>query len=158
MITVNAQIAPLYQPLIDSGRLAAIVQSVFHICDISDAELTLVITSDEAVRELNRQYRNIDTSTDVLSFETAPDADDFVLPPEGIPYLGDIIISAPTAIKQAGAAGHTPAEEVFLLAIHGALHLLGFDHLTSTEKAEMWQQQNTILRLNNLAHVTPTEQ
>lgn len=157
MIKVTLQIDPLYEPDIISPRLIAVVESTLHACDIVDAELTLVITSDETVYELNRQYRHIDAPTDVLSFEAAPDADDFVLPEGILTYIGDVIISFPTAARQAAVAGHTAFEEVLLLAIHGTLHLLHFDHLTPGEKIEMWQKQAQILQFNNLAHVTPTE-
>lgn len=157
MITVDIQIDPTYEPEIDTTRLTAVVESTLQLCGIADAELTLVVTSDEAVRLLNQRYRSIDTPTDVLSFEAESGSDDFILPPDLTPYLGDVIISAPTAIKQATRIGHSTAEEILFLAIHGTLHLLGFDHLTPTEKARMWQKQNEALRLNHLFHLALTE-
>ena len=160
MIKVTVQIDPAYESEIDRTRLSAVVESTLHICDIVSAELTVVITSDEVVCELNRQYRNIDSSTDVLSFETSeatPDADDFVLPLNVMFYIGDVVISFPTAVKQAAIAGHAFFDEILLLAIHGTLHLLHFDHHAPVEKAKMWQRQAEILQLNNLTHVTPTE-
>ncbi|RME82331.1 MAG: rRNA maturation RNase YbeY, partial [Caldilineae bacterium] len=72
--------------------------------------------------------------------------------------LGDIVIAAPTAARQAHAAGHTPAEEICLLAVHGILHLLGYDHDTPARKEAMWQKQAQILAANGLAHVKPTEE
>lgn len=157
MFTVDIQIDSAYETKIDASRLTAVVESTLQLCGITDAELTLVVTSDEAVRLLNRRYRSIDAPTDVLSFVAETGSDDFILPPDVTPYLGDVIISAPTAIKQATRIGHAAAEEILFLAIHGTLHLLGFDHLTPTEKAEMWQKQNEILHLNHLSHLTPPE-
>lgn len=158
MIAVDIQIDSAYEPEIDATRLIAVVENTLQLCGIADAELTLVVTSDEAVCALNRRYRSIDAPTDVLSFEAESGSDGFILPPDLTPYLGDVIIAAPTAIKQATRIGHSAVEEILFLAIHGTLHLLGFDHLTPTEKAEMWQKQNEILRLNHLSHLAPTEQ
>lgn len=152
---VDIQIDSAYKSKVDASRLTAVVESTLQLCGITDAELTLVVTSDEAVCLLNRQYRSIDAPTDVLSFEAETGSDGFILPPDVTSYLGDVIISAPTAIKQATRIGHSAAEEILFLAIHGTLHLLGFDHLTSTEKAEMWQKQNEILHLNHLSHLAP---
>jgi probable rRNA maturation factor len=157
MLFINTQIDPPYQVDIDLDRLINVVQSALKACAVTNAELTIVITSDEVVCDLNRQYRGVDAPTDVLSFQSSPGDDDFVVNEEASSYLGDIIIAAPTAAKQAEVAGHPPGEEILLLAIHGVLHLLGFDHHTPTDKEMMWQKQNEILRLNHLSHLKPTE-
>ncbi|MFN2144341.1 MAG: rRNA maturation RNase YbeY, partial [Anaerolineales bacterium] len=81
-----------------------------------------------------------DAPTDVLSFPVAFDD-----PETGSPYLGDILISLPTARKQAETAGHAVQDEVQLLLAHGMLHLLGYDHTTPEEKAKMWTLQDRIL-------------
>jgi probable rRNA maturation factor len=156
MMLLDLQIDSPYQNLVEVERLKAVLQTVFQLEALSDVELTVVITSDEAVRELNRQYRGEDKPTDVLSFEAGGDDEGFILPPESTPYIGDLIISAPTAEKQAMASGHLAAEEILLLVIHGALHLLGYDHGTADEKAAMWQRQAEILTRHQLSHVTPT--
>jgi len=160
MITVNIQIEPTYEAEFNQAnqaRLRTVVESTLQNCEIAKAELTVVVTSDDVIRELNQQYRQIDAPTDVLSFAADLSSPAFVLPPDVDPYLGDVIISFPTAARQAQATGHTTLEEVLLLAIHGTLHLIGFDHMTPAEKRAMWQKQDTILRLNHLAHVVPTE-
>lgn len=162
MIAINVQIDFADTAIVDEARLIAVIKSTLDACHIAHAELTVLITSDEVIQQLNYQYRQINAPTDVLSFEAQADEDEFILPPnfdEGpeIPYLGDIVISASIAIRQAWTAGHLPAEEVLLLAIHGTLHLVGFDHMVPDDKAEMWQKQTHILRINDLAHVKPTE-
>lgn len=96
-------------------------------------EVSLVLVDDAAMRALNARYRGIDRSTDVLSFTQEGD---FAVP--GAPrLLGDIVISVPTAGKQAVAAGHSLDDEVSQLAIHGALHLLGYDDANHEGYEEM---------------------
>ncbi|MCE5260257.1 MAG: rRNA maturation RNase YbeY [Chloroflexi bacterium] len=116
-----------------------------HVGSFPDSALTCVITDDEQVRMLNQQYRHIDEPTDVLSF-SAMEGADFITPDEYPPYLGDIIISLPTAERQALEAGHTLEKELALLAVHGCLHLLGFDHTDEFDQTRMWQVQEQILR------------
>lgn len=156
-LTIHCVVDLEYQPEVDQARLVAVVEQVLLDRNYHQTELSLSITSDEAVQALNRAYRGFDKPTDVLSFEADMAADNFVLPVDVTPYLGDIIISAQTATKQAQAMGHTPFEEILLLAIHGTLHLLGYDHMTTADKTEMWQKQTDLLEANGLGHVTPTE-
>jgi probable rRNA maturation factor len=114
----------------------------------SQGEVTLVIANDELLHQLNRDYRSIDAPTDVLSFaaqEEAEGQDVFVSAPEAQNYLGDVVISFPTAERQAAAVGHSVAEELSLLAVHGVLHLLGYDHASEEEEADMWARQSQIL-------------
>lgn len=158
MITIDVQIDPPYQAYLTPERLEAVAQSVFAHCHTAEGEATLVLTSAEAVQELNRQYRGVDAPTDVLSFAAEAEDDGFVIGGEADLYLGDVIIAVPVAESQAQAAGHAPAEEILLLAIHGLLHLLGYDHHTEEEKAAMWQQQTLILTQNGLGHVKPNEE
>lgn len=105
-----------------------------------ETELTIVLTDDGRLRELNRDYLGIDEPTDVLSFP-ASETD----PETGARYLGDILISVPRARAQAKAAGHPLESEVQLLVVHGVLHLLGHDHAKAAEKARMWKAQAEIL-------------
>lgn len=104
------------------------------------AELTLVLTSDAQVQKLNRRFRGEDHATDVLSFpEDEPDLE------TGQRYLGDVVISLPRARAQAKAGGHSLQAELQLLAVHGVLHLLGFDHGEAVEREAMWAAQDKIL-------------
>lgn len=119
-------------------------------------QVSLLLTDDAAVRELNRQYRGLDETTDVLSFSAqhgghwqgddavsgasdadADSADAFPMPDGEPPPLGEIVISLPQAIRQANAAGVPLRRELALLLVHGALHLLGYDHYDAAEQAEM---------------------
>lgn len=106
----------------------------------ADGDATIVLSNDTHLRELNRQFLGIDAPTDVLSFPSE-DSD----PETGIRYLGDIVLSVERAAHQAASAGHPLKDELQLLIVHGALHLLGHDHAESAEKERMWAQQNMIL-------------
>lgn len=89
----------------------------------------ITLVSDRAMQELNRRFRGTDRPTDVLSFPAEEDSRLWKhLPGEETPGLGEIIISAETARRQADEEGHSLQEEIKLLIIHGALHLKGFDH------------------------------
>jgi probable rRNA maturation factor len=107
-----------------------------------DTGLSIVFAENDFVQSLNRQYRGIDTPTDVLSFaadELPPDVDES-------PYLGDLIIAYPYASAQAAREGHGLADSLDLLVVHGTLHLLGYDHETGENRAKMWAAQETALR------------
>lgn len=106
------------------------------------AEVTLLLTDDDQLRTLNKEYRGIDAPTDVLSFATG---DSMPGMEEDEAYLGDIIISVPTAERQAKQGGHSLKAELQLLAVHGTLHLLGYDHEDLDEKDRMWWAQASIL-------------
>ena len=115
---------------------------------LASADMTIVLTDDEQLHELNREYLGVDSPTDVLSIPAA-ESD----PETGTTYLGDILISIPRATQQAQTAGHSVEDEVQLLVVHGTLHLLGHDHATATEKARMWQAQAEVLSGLGLSHV-----
>lgn len=104
--------------------------------------LTVLVTGDSAIRELNREYMAIDAPTDVLSFPSGETPGE----EEDERYLGDIMISLETAERQAAAGGHTLSQEVELLAVHGVLHLLGHDHADEDGKAAMWALQSAVLQ------------
>ena len=118
------------------------------------AALSVLLTGDATLRELNRQYRDEDRTTDVLSFPAGPVPDD-VTALAG--YLGDIAISVPQATQQADEKGHPIIAEVQLLAIHGTLHLIGYDHLEEQERSAMWTRQAAVLASFGLGDIQPTE-
>lgn len=113
-----------------------------------DADLTIVLTDDAQLHELNLEYLGIDAPTDVLSFP-ASESD----PETGLPYLGDILISIPRAAEQAQAAGHSVEAEVQLLVVHGTLHLLGHDHAEAEGKIRMWNAQAEVMSRLGLSYV-----
>lgn len=122
---------------------------------VSDgAAVTLLLTDEEYIRELNHQYRGEDYATDVLSF---PAGDPMPGDENLLEYLGDIAIAVPIAERQAAGKGHDTVSELQLLAVHGILHLLGYDHLDPSEKETMWEQQAMILKKLGLGEIQPTE-
>ncbi len=116
--------------------------------DSADADITIVLTDDAQLHELNREFLGVDAPTDVLSFPSEE-----IDPETGAQYLGDIIISIPRAMLQAQAGGHPVEAEVQLLVVHGTLHLLGHDHAEAEEKARMWQAQAEVMSRLGLSYV-----
>lgn len=108
-------------------------------------ELTVAITDDARIRELNRVYRGVDATTDVLAFAGADETSQFVSSPEAGTYLGDIVISYPRAADQAARYGHSVEEELLTLVVHGTLHLLNYDHESVEDKERMWRLQDDAL-------------
>jgi len=141
LIEVYTSDAPLQALLRNEKFFVDAAQKALHFSNRDqNAELTLVLTDDAQLHELNREYREVDGPTDVLSFpagETDLDT--------GNLYLGDILISIPRALAQAQAEGQPIEAELRLLVVHGVLHLLGFDHSNEQEKAAMWAAQTEIL-------------
>lgn len=149
------QIDPPFLAELESNLIQQAVQAALqHFGRLNSLTITVVITDNQTVQQLNHQYRGINAPTDVLSFDNIPDPD---FPDLDQDHLGDIIIAFPVAKAQAAAAGHQPLEEVTLLAVHGTLHLLGFDHDTPAQKKEMWAAQQQIMAELGLAHLQPTE-
>ena len=106
----------------------------------SSSDVSIVIGDDTLLKQLNRRYRNLRETTDVLSFpsnELDPDTQSI--------YLGDVVISLPRANEQATHGGHPLSEELQLLVVHGTLHLMGYDHLDRADKKKMQDLQNKIL-------------
>lgn len=120
-------------------KAAQVTLDAFH--HSPHADITIVIGNDALLRRLNQQYRHVDSSTDVLSF---PSGD--VDPDTSTLYLGDVIISLPRALEQATAAGHSLAEELQLLVVHGTLHLLGYDHMQIADKQKMQSAQDKVMK------------
>lgn len=115
-------------------------------------EVDITLVDDAAIHELNRTYRGIDRPTDVLSFaldegEEEPEVDD----DEIEHLLGDVIISAPTAVRQGEEYGHGLEREMTYLAVHGMLHLLGYDHMEEKDKLIMRKREEEVLRRLDLA-------
>ncbi len=146
------QIDPLFAVRVDAGDLAAAVRAALAAEGVPPgASLTILITDDATVRDLNRRYRGLDEPTDVLSFgessaEPAAGEAEWVEPDEeDATYLGDIAIALPYAERQAGAAGRPLSEELAHLAVHGVLHLLGYDHAEPEEERVMRAKEDAAL-------------
>ena len=131
-MSVDIQIDPRYEAEVDPALIERAVEAVLTAETIAGpAELSVLVTDDAQVRALNRDYRNVDAPTDVLSFAAEEDASDrpaFVRPPGAPRYLGDIALSFERVVSQAAEYGHSRERELAFLVVHGVLHLLGYDH------------------------------
>jgi probable rRNA maturation factor len=148
-MTFTIDIQNEYRFPVDAARLQAAAETVLNMHDIdADSSLTVVIAQNEQVQALNRQFRGVDAPTDVLSFPAdAPPLDETADEP---PYLGDMIIAFPYASAQAEREGHDLSDSLALLVVHGTLHLLGYDHDTPENRADMWAAQEEALRALNI--------
>lgn len=125
---------------------------------IAGGDLSLTIADDSTLQDLNRRYRGLDETTDVLAFSSVhagsdasddggppPDAAPFVRGDGGMEALGDVLISYPQAERQAREQGLPMRRELALLVVHGILHLLGYDHDDLEGERRMWARQDAIL-------------
>ena len=112
-----------------------------------NVEVALRFVDDEEMRELNLQYRGKNKPTDVLSFAQDEGEAFPVFEENAASQLGDLVIAIETAQRQAQERGHSLAQEIEFLAVHGALHLLGFDHGNARERRKMWSQQDAVMKL-----------
>lgn len=147
---IDVQIGARYQHKVKPASLRKAAQATLAQQHLKHhVELTIVITGNAQLRSLNRTFRDVDTPTDVLSFATDEQ------PWPDTVYLGDVIISYPTAREQAQAGGHPIEAELQLLVVHGVLHLLGHDHDTAAEKNVMWKAQTAVLKKLGAAITEP---
>ena len=121
---------------------AVLVQEKFD----DPAEVSVTFVDDEEIRKLNKEFRNIDRSTDVLSFPLGENGVYDKNPGTGACLLGDIVISVPTAVRQAYTYGHTLQREIGFLTVHSMLHLLGYDHVNGgIEAVHMREKEERVL-------------
>ena len=111
----------------------------------SALECAVVFVSDSEIRKLNRDYRNVDAVTDVISFAIKDSTDDYQITDEVENSLGDIFIGLKQAEQQALEYGHSLKREVEFLFVHGLLHLLGYDHDSEKEEKVMFALQKEVL-------------
>ena len=116
----------------DYSYLNDVVNHTFDVLGIKNANMSIIFIGDDKMHELNKEYRGVDRTTDVLSF-ALEDNQDINLP---IRELGDVFISIPKMIEQAKEFNHSEKRELSFLACHGLLHLLGYDHTKSKEDEE----------------------
>jgi rRNA maturation RNase YbeY len=120
---------------VDSRRLKKYAEKFMQALGRQDDELSILLIDDANIQNLNRQHRNIDGTTDVLSFPQMVD-DEFISH-----MLGDVVISVETAKRQAAEHHFSLEQELVLLLIHGLLHLLGYDHERSPEEARKMKEK-----------------
>lgn len=151
---------------VDNERIATVVTATLDQLGVTDAEMGIAVTTDEEIQGYNRDYRGVDAATDVLSFPAQESGAAEAESPRELPtdmptdlptdlpeelraeidrHLGDIMIAYPYAQRQAQHYGNSAGDELLLLAVHGTLHLLGYDHATPADEAEMWALQEEIL-------------
>lgn len=104
-----------------------------------DFEVSVSFVTNEEIKDLNREFRSVDSETDVLSF---PMDDEF----DGVILLGDIVLSTQKIIEQANDFGHGLEREMAYLTVHSMLHLLGYDHMNNDEKEEMRSREKEIMK------------
>ena len=112
-----------------------------------DCEVSLSIVTNDEIHDINKQFRNIDSPTDVLSFPqlTFEEGEEADVNENGEIVLGDIIISIDRAKEQAEEYGHSLKRELAFLSVHSMLHLMGYDHMVPEEEEDMFRRQKEIL-------------
>lgn len=144
---INIKVKRPYKKMVPIDLLERAAQAALdHENANSNIEVTLVIDGDNTLRSLNKRFLGIDAPTDVLAFP----AEEFD-PDQQLKYIGDVVISFERTIQQAELAGHSEEAELCLLVVHGILHLLGYDHIEETDKAQMWASQKEILDLLDIS-------
>ena len=148
---INVLIEEELEAGVDVGWLQSVAERALFVLDVtSNVELGLFVASDEKVRQLNRNYLGKDEPTDVIAFsmlptEETPDLPRFILPPDGVMHLGEVIISYPQAVRQAEEHNHSVEKEITILIIHGVLHLLGYEDEKPELKQRMAAREKEVL-------------
>ena len=145
MITIDFTDRENYITEVEEEQINELLNFAYSHLGLNDeAEVSVSFVSDSEIKEINRDYREKDEVTDVISFAFLDDEDEPVI--EGMPsVLGDIIINTNRAKEQAAEYGHSYEREILFLSLHGFLHLLGFDHMNEEEEKEMFGIQKEIL-------------
>ena len=133
---MNYQITNLTNENIDEKELESVINKVSEILDVSDSIVSIVLTDNKNIHEINKTYRGIDRETDVISFAFM---DEGTNPNNGITDLGEIYISLAVEYN------HSFKRELCFLLTHGLLHLLGYDHMNKDDEKEMFSLQEKVL-------------
>ena len=148
-IQLSIRIEKPFVGLVSKAWLRQAVKLTLILIGISSpVELGLVIADDDTVHELNRSYRNVDRTTDVIAFalsERDVKSEPFIPPPDHVIHLGEVIISYPQAKRQAAEQRHPLEKELALLVAHGVLHLLGYDHELPEQGKKMRAMESKVL-------------
>lgn len=128
-------------------RAAEFVLEAENVCG-ENAEISLTLVPPEEIKELNRDYRGVDSVTDVLSFPQFESVDD--MPKEGEICLGDVVICRDKVVEQAEEFGHSYEREFVYLFVHSMFHLMGYDHMKEDEKAVMRNKEEEVMNRMDL--------
>ena len=127
----------------DAVKLAA--EKVAELYDLGNAEVSVTLTDDAHIHELNKNYRGVDRPTDVLSFALTESDEPEVEGGPDTEILGDLVLSVERVAAQAEEYGHSLRREAAFLTVHGMLHLLGYDHIEDEDREEMEAEQRTVM-------------
>ena len=137
----NYEIENLYDKN-NYNYIKAAIEKTLNYLDIKNSVFSIILVDDNKIHELNKNYRNIDRVTDVISFAFE---DNYNINNDNIRVLGDIYICIPQAKRQAESLNHSLEREVSFLTVHGLLHLLGYDHMNKEDEEKMFSLQRKIL-------------
>ena len=126
-------------------NVRAAAEKVGELYGVENGEVSVTLTNNDYIHQLNRKYRQIDRPTDVLSFALNESEEPDIENGPDINVLGDIILSVERAEEQAVDYGHSLRREIAFLTVHGMLHLLGYDHMEEEERLEMEQEQRFVM-------------
>jgi probable rRNA maturation factor len=141
--SVLVTVEDAFETAVDAHLIEAIAAGVLEAEGPAVAELGVLVTDDETIRGLNREYAGEDASTDVLAFSLREGEE--LVSPDGVQRLGEVIISYPTARRQAEGAERPVEDEVAHVLVHGILHLLGYDHTEPEEEQQMRAREQALL-------------
>ncbi|MCI6752626.1 MAG: rRNA maturation RNase YbeY [Selenomonas bovis] len=127
----------------ENVRVAA--EKVGELYGVENGEVSVTLTNNDYIHQLNRKYRQIDRPTDVLSFALNESEEPDIENGPDINVLGDIILSVERAEEQAADYGHSLRREIAFLTVHGMLHLLGYDHMEEADRLEMEKEQRYVM-------------
>lgn len=127
------------------ANIRAAAEKVGELYGVENGEVSITLTNNEYIHELNREYRHIDRPTDVLSFALNESEEPAIENGPDINVLGDLVISVERAEEQAADYGHSVRREIAFLTVHGMLHLLGYDHMEEADRLEMEQEQRYVM-------------
>lgn len=138
-IDVQVSVGEGLRPAADAERIEAAVRHVLRAEGVTEGEVSVALVGDDEITALNRQWLDHDWATDVISFN---------LNGPGEPPLGDVYLGVEQAARQAAELGADPGEELLRLAVHGTLHVLGYEHPGGADRAdsEMFRRQEALLR------------
>ena len=126
-------------------NVRAAAEKVGELYGVENGEVSVTLTNNDYIHQLNRKYRQIDRPTDVLSFALNESEEPDIENGPDLNVLGDIILSVERAEEQAADYGHSLRREIAFLTVHGMLHLLGYDHMEEADRLEMEKEQRYVM-------------